>query len=100
MHHPYYPLLQVKKGRGYGYVAVSRFESRAGCYLYGNMRRTDFLPVGDEREEEVLERSIASASSSDDDWRGHHFPRDSSNSSEEIDAPRVGIVLPNDFELD
>ena len=33
-------------GRGYGYVAVSRFRSRRGCHLYGKLRRTDFLPVG------------------------------------------------------
>ena len=31
---------------GYGYVAVSRFRSRAGCYLYGRIRQTDFIPVG------------------------------------------------------
>ena len=30
---------------GYGYVAASRFRSAAGIYLYGRIRRTDFLPV-------------------------------------------------------
>ena len=43
-------------GRGYGYVACSRFKTRAGCFLYGKLRRTDFLPVGEEQEDEVLER--------------------------------------------
>ena len=40
-------------GRGYGYVGVSRFKSQAGCYLFGKLRRTDFLPVGAEKEDEV-----------------------------------------------
>ena len=44
-------------GRGYGYVAASRFRRRGGCYLYGHLHRTDFLPVGgDGNEDEVLER--------------------------------------------
>ena len=30
---------------GYGYVAASRFRSAGGLYLYGRIRRTDFLPV-------------------------------------------------------
>ena len=30
---------------GYGYVAASRFRSAAGIYLYGRIRRTDFLPA-------------------------------------------------------
>ena len=30
---------------GYGYVAASRFKSRNGIYLYGKVRRTDFIPV-------------------------------------------------------
>lgn len=37
-------------------MAVSRFKSRAGCFLYGKTPRTDFLPVGDPCKEEVLER--------------------------------------------
>ena len=41
-------------GRGYAYVAASRFKTRDGCFLYGKLRRTDFLPVGEEQEEEVL----------------------------------------------
>ena len=56
-------------GRGYGYVGVSRFKSRAGVHLYGKLRRTDFLPVGDEQEDEVLERGWSSANTSDDEER-------------------------------
>jgi hypothetical protein len=32
--------------RGYAYVAVSRFRSRAGVFHFGRYRRTDWLPVG------------------------------------------------------
>ena len=53
-------------GRGYGYVAVSRFRSRAGCHVIGKLRRTDFLPVGDEKDTEVLERGYESKSSGDE----------------------------------
>ena len=47
-------------GRGYGYVGVSRFKSQAGCYLFGKLRRTDFLPVGAEKEDEVTQRGLQS----------------------------------------
>ena len=60
-------------GRGYGYVACSRFKTRAGCFLYGKLRRTDFLPVGEVQKDEVLERGYYSVSSDDDDGRGLEY---------------------------
>jgi hypothetical protein len=57
-------------GRGYGYVAVSRFKTRAGVYLWGKLRRTDFLPVGPEKEDEVLERGYYSLDSDAEDGAG------------------------------
>ena len=54
-------------GRGYGYVGASRFRSREGCYLYGRIRRTDFLPVGKPQEDEITERGMESASTDEDD---------------------------------
>ena len=60
-------------GRGYGYVAASRFRTRGGCYLYGHLRRTDFLPVGGEGEDEVLERGYDSMSDDDEDGRGLEY---------------------------
>ena len=42
-------LISLVTGRGYGYVAVSRFKVRSGVYVYGKLRRTDFLPVGEDR---------------------------------------------------
>ena len=57
-------------GRGYGYVAVSRFKSREGCYLYGKLRMTDFLPVGEELGDEVLIRGVDSETSDEDDGMG------------------------------
>ena len=38
-------------GRGHAYVAVSRFKTREGLYINGKVRITDFLPVGEERED-------------------------------------------------
>ena len=59
-------------GRGYGYVAVSRFKSREGCFLYGKLRQTDFLPVGEGIESEILERGVLSETS-DSDEQGIEF---------------------------
>ena len=39
-------LISLVTGRGYGYVAVSRFKVRTGVHLYDKLRRTDFLPSG------------------------------------------------------
>ena len=49
-------------GRGYAYVAVSRFRAQAGCYLFGRLRMTDFLPVGEQQPAEVCERGHFSES--------------------------------------
>ena len=54
-------------GRGYGYVAVSRFKSREGCFLYGKLKQTDFLPVGEGMESEILERGVLSETSDSDE---------------------------------
>ena len=57
-------------GRGLGYVAVSRFKYQSGCYLYGKLRRPDFLPVGEPTADEVLEREEDSLESEDDEGAG------------------------------
>ena len=57
-------------GHGYGYVAASRFRTRGACYLYGHMRRTEFLPVGGEGDDGVLERGYDSLSDDDEDVSG------------------------------
>ena len=62
----YFDLRKRHAARGDGYVDVNRFTTRQGCYLYGTLRRTDFLPVGTEREDEVLERGVDSVSSCSD----------------------------------
>jgi hypothetical protein len=51
---------------------VSRFKTRAGCFLYGKLRQTDFLPVGDEKEGEVLERGVESETSDEDEKGMEH----------------------------
>ena len=54
---------------GYGYVAVSRFRAASGIYLYGRIRRTDFLPVLAKREDQRanFQRKKSDLSNSDDD---------------------------------
>ena len=59
--------------RGYGYVACSRFKSREGCYVFGKLRRSDFLPAGPEQAGEILERGYDSVSSSDDEGKGLEY---------------------------
>ena len=54
-------------GRGYGYVAVSRFKSREGCFLYGKLRQTDFLPVGEDLDSEILDRGVLSETTDTED---------------------------------
>ena len=63
-------------GRGYGYVATSRFRTRGGCCLYGHMRRTDFLPVGGDADTEVVERGYDSLSDDDEVGRGLEYACD------------------------
>ena len=80
----YFDQKHFAAGRGYGYVAVSRFKSRVGCHVFGKLRRTDFLPVGMPMDTEVLERGYESKSSGADEGRGleYAFPDDSGEGSE------------------
>ena len=52
-------------------MGVSRFRTRNGCYLYGVLRQSDFLPVGADKEEEHWERGYDSLNSSDSGFEGH-----------------------------
>ena len=81
----YMDLKHRAAARGYGYVAASRFKLRSGCYLYGKLRRTDFLPVGEENGNEVLERGYSSLSSDDSEGAGleHAFSEDDDESDHE-----------------
>ena len=74
-------------GRGYGYVAASRFKTRGGCFIYGKLRRTDFLPVGLPKPDEVLERGYESIDSDDDDGKGleYAFDADDLDSMPDLD---------------
>lgn len=85
--------------RGYGYVAVSRFKSRAGCYLYGKLRRTDFLPVGMQRDDEQVERGYESATtdSEDEGYRRVYEDGDSDYEETITSAFNTGIVT-TDFQ--
>ena len=54
--------------RGYGYVGASRFKCKEDLYIYGKLRRTDWLPTAI-RESDVTHRSIESQSDGSDDER-------------------------------
>ncbi len=86
-------------GRGYGYVGVSRFKSRSGAHLYGKLRRTDFLPVGADKEDDVLERGYYSVDSDDDEGCGLEYAfQDDAADMEDVPDPasEQGNLL-NDF---
>ena len=80
-------------------MAVSRFKTREGCYLYGKLRRSDFLPVGEELEEEVLERQYESLTSDDSDGCGleYAFGSDSDVLSEASFGGRANPLESVDF---
>ena len=69
---------------------VRFLQARSRCWLYGRLRRTDFLPVGDVKEDEVLERGYESEDSGDDCARGleYAFASDSDG-----DEPLQGMEL-------
>ena len=69
----YFDKIKRPAGRGYAYVAVSRFRTRGGCHLYGKLRRSDFLPVGEEKEGEEVERGYDSMNSSDSEYNGERY---------------------------
>ena len=92
----YYPA-----GRGYAYVAVSRFRTRAGCHLYGKLRRSDFLPVGEDRKDEQLERGYYSLNSSDSEYDGaenygHGMYGENDSSGEDEDMTKIGSGMFNE----
>ena len=61
---------------------MSRFRTRAGVYLYGKMRRTDFLPVGGNESDEQVKRGYLSEST-DSDEKGRYDMCSTGESSEE-----------------
>jgi hypothetical protein len=92
---PYHPAV-----RGYGYVAVSRFKRRAGVYLFGKLRRTDFLPVGPDLESEVLERGYESVDSGDEDGCGLQYAhQDEGEMQSDIDETNENPQSQVDFDF-
>ena len=45
--------------RGYGYVGLSRFKTKAGVFLFGTVRRTDWPPIF-KKDGQQLKRSAES----------------------------------------
>ena len=48
-------------------MATSRFKSKAGVYLYGKVRRTDFIPVHSKRDRDNYQQFRSDESGSDYD---------------------------------
>ena len=73
-------------------VWLTKYRVPEGVYLYGKLRRTDFLPVGEDKEEEVLERGWDSETSSDNSEHGIQYygglsgAADGMNSEEDSDG--------------
>ena len=85
--------------RGYGYVAVSRFKSRAGCFIYGKLRRTDFLPVGPELPDEQIERGYISATTdSEDEGYRNQCDEGDSDYEETVDTTDHAGIISSDFQ--
>ena len=95
----YFDQKKFPAGRGYGYVAVSRFMFKSTCFLYGKLRRTDFLPVGPERkEEEVLERGYESLDSDNEDKDECDWGmREADEDAYDDDLPQ--LIVPDGNEL-
>ena len=106
----YFELKRHYAGRGYAYVAISRFRSRVGCHLYGKLRQSDFLPVGEDKEDEVWERGIDSMDEDESEYEdlgqaydseSEYFEEDRSHrpltSAELSQAARYNPVLDADF---
>ena len=54
--------------RGYGYVSASRFRNSDGLWLFGKLRRTDWLPVDfGQNKNDQEQRSALSASDDSDE---------------------------------
>ena len=85
--------------RGYGHVGVSRFRSREGVYIFGKLRRTDFLPVGPELETEVLQRGYDSVDSDDEEGAGleYAFADEDEESDTEVGVDRGNVLGDVDF---
>ena len=69
----YFDQMKRPAARGYAYVGCSRFKTRGGCYVYGKIRRSDFLPAGEEKPDEVLERGYHSVDSEDNEGCGLEY---------------------------
>jgi hypothetical protein len=85
--------------RGYGYVAASRFRTREGCFLYGKLRRTDFLPVDGEDEDEILERGIESQSEDEED-AGIKYAGMSGDLWGDLSGDAVSLTMDADFDIE
>ena len=68
-------------------VARSDSSNRNTCYLFGKLRRTDFLPVGPDLDEEVFDRGYESMDTEEDERDEYAFAMQVSTNEMEDDLP-------------
>ena len=86
--------------RGYGYVGASRFRSRDGLFLFGRIRRSDWTPVGPQKDDWALRRGCDSMSSesANDSGRSDSVSSETSGDSDsEDDAGFIGEESDSDI---
>ena len=91
-------IANAKKKRGYAYVGVSRFKTREGCHLYGILRQSDYLPVGEDKEGEHWERWYDSLNESDSGYEGHRHMGIDSGTDDELEVQYNALNAPPDPE--
>ena len=98
MHHGclYFENKRRPAARGYACAGCSRFKSRQGCYLYGKLRRSDFLPVGEQKEGEIVERGYESLESDDDEGMGLEYTCQG-NAFDDIEEDEDAGMIDADF---
>ena len=69
----------------------------SGVYLYGRLRRTDFLPVREESPDEVLERGYDSASTDEENGGLEYAFGDSESEPEVVCDPERMLQINGDF---
>ena len=78
--------------RGFGYVGASRARSSAGLFYFGKVRRTDWLPVGGDANEEQVTRGYDSQDSSSEGRARSYDESDDDQEYQESSDGSLGSV--------
>ena len=78
--------------RGFGYVGASRARSSAGLFYFGKVRRTDWLPVGGDADDEQVTRGYDSKDSSSEGRARSYDESDDDQEDQESSDGSLGSV--------